>query len=142
VDDRSIAFAEAAPVGVALAFSGNAVRLAREASNNDVHQPAKRPSIEFGKAREYRRCAQGFLLAAVSQDRAGECFPLDVSNGAHSEAHRFKSKLNAESEHPDACAKFERIEDGTIHIHAVFLSIAPMVSLISLTSKQVEHVSS
>jgi len=118
VRDRPVAFAEAAPVGVSLALSGDAVGLARQARNDEVHQSAKWVSIEFGKAREYRRRAQGFLLAAVSQDRAGECFPLDVSNGADSDAQRVKSELDAKCEHPDARAKLKRMEGGTIHIQA------------------------
>lgn len=116
--DGPIPIAEAAPVGEPLSLAGDAVRLARQARSDEVHHAAKGPSIEFGKAREARRASQGFLFAPVSQERAGECFPLDVSNGAHSEAQRFKSELHAKVEHPDACTKAERMEDGANHIHA------------------------
>jgi hypothetical protein len=45
-------------------------------------------------------------------------FPLSVHDDAHLDAQVSKSGCNTFSEHSDACAKLDRMEDGTIHTEA------------------------
>lgn len=95
------------------AGAGDAVRLAREARSDDVHQSAKVCPWEGCEiACENRRRLQCLVFHPLQEDRRGEAVPLDV-------AHRDSSAegdVNAELEHPDACAQAESSWEGTIHV--------------------------
>ena len=91
---------EVALVVAALLLSGNRVRLARDASSDDVHQATKRPSIEGGQIIENRRAAQGLVFHPRQEDGSallGVGVPLDVAHRAGSE-----DALEGEVQAPDS----------------------------------------
>ena len=88
---------EVALVVAALLLSGNRVRLARDASSDDVHQATKRPSIEGGQIIENRRAAQGLVFHPRQEDGLGVGVPLDVAHRAGSE-----DALEGEVQAPDS----------------------------------------
>ena len=85
-------------------FAGDAERLAREASSEDVHAATPLESVEGGEVRPDRRRSQETRFHRLDQMRRGESFPLHVTDAASASAG---GKVDSEPESSVACTEFE-----------------------------------
>lgn len=97
-------------------LSGNADVLAREAARDDVHQSAKRLSVEGGNIRPNRRWIQVCFVHARRKDFTGIGFPLHESDNATTSSP--EGEFDSHVEPPRSAEKADAIELGRIHIHA------------------------
>jgi hypothetical protein len=94
-------FSPASGIGVALLFAGKAVRLAGQASTEDVHHAKKRSGIEGSKVAAPNRCRLHARVCHPRQlDGRGVTFPLNESRSSRSG----KDETDGSFEHPDARA--------------------------------------
>jgi len=79
-DDADNLVDEEPIVGGPEPLSGNAVRLARVAANDAIHDATPRSSVEGSKVRPDRRRSKASFDHARNQSRSCRCFPLQVSD--------------------------------------------------------------
>lgn len=66
-------------------LSCEAIRLARYAAKNDVHESTKRGAVELFEIAENRRAVQGLRFHPCQERGLGEGFPLNVTHNSGAE---------------------------------------------------------
>lgn len=119
--------ADRSSVGVPELLSGDAVGLTGKSRNDAIHDSAPRSTVERGEVRPDRRVIQASRVHERDQLRAGECFPLDVTNRASLE-HCSESNVVHSDSGADGDDAHRR--PGTwshihayLHTHRVFLPL-------------------
>jgi hypothetical protein len=94
-------------------------RLARGATNDEIHHASKSFSWDVGKVAANRRWLQGLLFHPRQEDGLAVGLPLAVANHARGESEVLEGCFDAEVESADACEKREDIDGGIIHMSPI-----------------------
>jgi hypothetical protein len=91
----------------AVAATGQAKVLAREATHNAIHCAMPCCCVESGNVGPDRCVIQALILAARCQDAGGVCFPLNVADGASLDAQVGEPGSQSFTKHADAGKAFD-----------------------------------
>lgn len=107
-------------------LAGDAVALAGDSRNDEIHRSAQRASVEGCQVAPNRRWSQGALFFHASrQDRAGVCFPLHVHDGAMRSAQSGESAGDTEVESSPAGAEGEHADGRKSHTYRGYFAARP-----------------
>jgi hypothetical protein len=81
-------------VGVSKSGSGEGEWLAWVAASKNINASTEGPCIKRSKVRPYRRDRKAFRFNLINQIRAGECFPLHISDDSNRTDNRRYSEFN------------------------------------------------
>nr|WP_234819483.1 hypothetical protein [Rhodopseudomonas palustris] len=107
-DDAAGGAPQIALVIGAEALAGEAVRLARDAANNAIHEATPASAVEGGDIAPHRRCSHETLPHRFDQVSDGEGFPLHQ----HACASAWDCQLESEIKPAASGAQADGVETG------------------------------